>query len=469
MNVSRRLFVKNGAVALASIGLFPAMGPEFMQRAVFGAEPTAGKRKKTLICIFQRGAADGLSVVVPHGDPSLYQLRSGIAIPRPLAGRGDQTALDLDGFYGLHPALAPFLPIYKSGHLAAIHACGSPSGTRSHFDAQDYMESGSPGNKAVTDGWLSRAALLCPEDRAKGASPFRAVALGGAMPRSLQGDVQALAIPDLKAFGVGTNAQVAAHYDGKEMGGANARQRRRGGKNNDGGGIVQAVAMTPPMPSGGIANGFETLYDGAVGDVLHGTGKESFDAIAMLKKANPGNYTPAKGANYPNGRFGESLKQIAQLVKADVGMEVAFAEMGGWDTHANQGGAQGQLSLRLREFGQAISALYYDLGDRMSDVTILTMSEFGRTARQNGTGGTDHGHATCFFVMGSDVNGGKVHGKWPGLAPEQLNEGRDLALTTDFRAVFGEVAVKHLGAQNLPRLFPGYEAGQKDFRGVIRA
>ena len=473
MNVSRRLFVKNGGIALASVGLLPVFGPEFLQRAVFASEPTAGKRKKTLICIFQRGAADGLSVVVPHGDADLYNLRPSIAIPRPLAGQTDQTALDLDGFYGLHPALAPFLPIYKSGHLAAIHACGSPNGTRSHFDAQDYMESGSPGNKAVTDGWLSRTVLSCPEDKANH-SPFRAVALGGAMPRSLQGDIQAMAIPDLKSFGVGTGGNLAARYDGKNdvQTAKNRRQNKRNAPaqapQNSDAAMIQAAQMPAKLPSGGIASGFETLYDDAVGDVLHGTGKESFEAISLLEKANPGSYTPARGANYPNGKFGESLKQIAQLIKADVGVEVAFAEMGGWDTHAAQGAAQGQLSLRLREFAQAISALYYDLGDRMNDVVILTMSEFGRTARQNGTGGTDHGHATCFFALGGDINGGKVLGEWPGLAPEQLNEGRDLALTTDFRAVFGEVAVRHLGAQNMPRLFPGYEAGQKGFRGLVR-
>jgi uncharacterized protein (DUF1501 family) len=210
------------------------------------------------------------------------------------------------------------------------------------------------------------------------------------------------------------------------------------------------------------------LYDDAVGDVFHGPGRESFEAIRMLKGINPRTYAPAGGAAYPNGRFGDSLKQIAQLVKADVGVEVAFAEMGGWDTHVNQGAAQGQLANRLSEFGRAITALYTDLGDRMDDVVILTMSEFGRTARQNGNNGTDHGHATCFFALGGAVNGGKVLGKWPGLADEQLHEGRDLALTTDFRAVFGEVATRYLGANGIGRIFPGYAADASAFRGVIR-
>jgi uncharacterized protein (DUF1501 family) len=450
MNVSRRAFIKNGGIAIASIGLAPAFGPGFLQRAVYAAAPDAQKRKKTLICIFQRGAADGLSVVVPHGDKDLYKLRPNIAIAQP-GSRGGEGALDMDGFFGLHPALAPFLPIYKSGHLTAIHAAGSPDSTRSHFDAQDYMEAGAPGDKSVHDGWLSRVVLACPEDRAKmAASPLRAVALGGAMPRSLQGDAGALAIPDLDTFGVG--------------GGKTARGKKRSADDD----AMMAAAMT--SGGGGIASGFETLYDKAVGDVLHGPGKESFEAISMLKRINPDGYTPAKGVVYPNTKFGESLKQIAQLVKAGVGLEVAFAEMGGWDTHANQGTTQGQLAQRLREFGQGISALYYDLGDKMSDVVILTMSEFGRTARPNGSNGTDHGHATCFFALGGDVKGGgKVLGKWPGLGDGMLNDNRDLALTTDFRTVFGEVATKHLGAQGLTKIFPGYTGTAADFRGIIRS
>jgi uncharacterized protein (DUF1501 family) len=439
MNVTRRLFLKNGGIAVASVGLLPVVGPSFLRRAAFAGDTTAARRRKTLICIFQRGAADGLSMVVPHGDPDLYRLRPGIGIPRPttLPGRdGQAAALDLDGFFGLHPALAPLLPIYRRGHLAAVHACGSPHGTRSHFDAQDYMESGAPGNKSIDDGWLTRTLLACPEDAARQQrhTPFRAVAVGAtAMPRSLQGDSDALAIPDLRTFGVAAAARAGA---------------------------------SPTAAAGG----FETLYDRAVGDVLHGPGRESFDAIKMLRAAAPTRYAPANGAAYPPGRFGDALRQIAQLIKADVGVEIAFAASGGWDTHVNQGAVQGQLANRLGEFGRGLAALYADLGDRMADVVILTMSEFGRTVRQNGSGGTDHGHATCFFALGGDVNGGRVLGRWPGLAPEQLYENRDLALTTDFRDVFGEVAVKHLGARRLDRIFPGY-AGNGDpsaFRGVLR-
>lgn len=457
MKISRRLFIKDGGIALASVGLAPVFGPMFLRQAAFGADTTARKKGKILICIFQRGAADGLNIVAPHGDRDLYRLRPTLALQRPGAG-GNNALLDLDGFYGLHPGLAPFLPIYKAGHLGVVHACGSPDATRSHFDAQDFMESGTPGNKNVADGWLSRAVLACPEDRAKLAaagtgSPFRAVALGGdhGLPRSLQGDAGALAIPDLKSFGIGVASA-----------GETARKGKKGG-----GRALTTSAATPDMmaSAASAAGGFETLYDHAVGDVLHGPGKESFEAMSLLKKAVPGTYVPSNGAAYPAGRFGESLQQIAQLVKADVGVEVAFAEMGGWDTHTSQTQRLGQ---QLREFGQGVSALYADLGDRMADVVILTMSEFGRAARQNGTGGTDHGHATCFFALGGDVSGGKVLGKWPGLADGQLYENRDLAVTTDFRAVFGEIATKHLGAQGLPRVFPNYKGTPADFRGVLR-
>jgi uncharacterized protein (DUF1501 family) len=436
MSISRRLFLKNGAVAMASVGFGSLFGPSFLRSTAFGAT-TAQKRKKTLICIFQRGAADGLNIVVPHGDPDLYSHRSGFAIARP-SSTNAQSALDLDGFFGLHPALAPFLPIFKDGHLAAIQACGSPDGTRSHFDAQDFMEAGIPGDRRFTDGWLSRAVMACPEDRARleqGISPFRAVAMGcdNGLPLSLQGDVDGLAIPDLKTFGIGIK------------------------------GLRGHAALAGQS---GVVDGFESIYSGAVGDVLHGAGKESFEAIAALNKLTPGSYVPDNHALYPNGRFGESMKQIAQLVKTDVGVEVAFSEIGGWDTHTNQ---PGRLNQQLREFGEGVAALYHDLGDRMSDVVILTMSEFGRTVRPNGTNGTDHGHATCFFALGGDVQGGKVLGKWPGLAPEQLYENRDLALTTDFRAVFGEIAIKHLGAQGLEKIFPSYTGTSADFRGVIRA
>jgi uncharacterized protein (DUF1501 family) len=384
-----------------------------------GAALRGAARGKTLICLFQRGAADALNVVVPHGEASYYRLRPNIAIPRPTQAIGSGGAIDLDGFFGLHPALAPMKPLWDMGILAPVHAVGSPSSTRSHFDAQDYMETGTPDQKGTRDGWLNRYLAVegtCEAGCAHGASvsPFRAVSMTQQTPRMLEGPAPTIAMNSLDEFTV--------------------------------------------RAAGPAADRLEALYRTGTADVVHAAGGEMFEAVKILKAANPQQYVPRNGAVYPASPFGQRLRQIAQLIKADVGLEVAFADVGGWDTHVNQGGATGQLAQRLDDLARSVAALVADLGDHMSDVVIVTMSEFGRTARQNGSGGTDHGHAGALFVIGGDVKGKKVHGRWPGLEPEQLYEGRDLALTTDFRAVFSEVASKHLGAKRLDAMFPGFRA-----------
>jgi uncharacterized protein (DUF1501 family) len=424
MAITRRFFIKSSGLALASLGaLTPS--PSFLTRALAQTAGNGGNRRKVLIAIFQRGAADGLNLVVPYGEQTYYDLRPGLAIARPKSG-DPATAIDLDGFFALHPALAPFKPLYDAGQLAIIHAAGSPDNTRSHFDAQDYMESGTPGVKSTTDGWLNRYLQARPDPKA---SPFRAVAMGTNLPRALQGRAPSLAISNLNEFGI------------------------RGGG-------ATANAMQ---------GGFEALYEQSVNDLLRGTGRETFEAVKMLKRVNPAQYQPAAGVTYPRGRFGDSLRQIAQLIKSDIGLEVAFTDIGGWDTHANQGAAQGQLANRLTEFAQGIAALYTDLQERAGDVAILTMTEFGRTARENGNRGTDHGHAGCFFLLGGEVKGGKVYGKWPGLKSSDLYEGRDLMLTTDFRDVFAETAKAHLGAGNLNPIFPGYQINPGGFKGLFRS
>jgi uncharacterized protein (DUF1501 family) len=444
MNITRRILLKQGALALVSVGVAPALGPEFLRRTAMAAEPNRPRNatggRKILICIFQRGAVDGLSMIVPHGDKDYYRQRdvNGIAIAR----KGEDAVLDLDGFFGLHPRLAMLKPIYAGGHLAAIQAVGSPNPTRSHFDAQDYMDSALPGDKTARTGWLARTLQNCPEDKTKAESLFKAISMTGQVPRALHGE-DALAIPDLDQFGVKDSSLMAM---------AGGMRRNKINENTS-----------------GVTAGFETLYDKAVGDVLHGTGRDTFEALKIVESIKKQPYTPANGADYPNGRYGESLKQVAQLIKADVGVEVAFVESGGWDTHINQGGAEGNLARKLQEFGAGIAALYADLGDRMADVCILTMSEFGRTARQNGNAGTDHGHATCFLALGGNVKGGKVLGQWPGLSQEQLYEGRDLAVTTDFRDVFGEVAQRHMGVRDLKPLFADYQASPTKFRNVLKA
>ncbi|MGH7471794.1 MAG: DUF1501 domain-containing protein [Longimicrobiales bacterium] len=442
--MERRVFVKSGALALLALG----MPPEFITRSLL-AETRAAARKKTLICIFQRGAVDGLNMVVPFGDKSYFSDRRSIAIQAP-ARATTGGALDLNGFFGLHPALQPLRDLYTRNEMAIVHAVGSPHPTRSHFDAQDFMETGTPGVKSTRDGWLNRVLAGTPHDcadctgrtldnrqahaadhtsgqlaMASGVSALRGISLGAETPRALRGKYPTLSIPDLDTFGV--------------AGGRDAS----------------------------MENAFTRTYGTEAGTIIGNAADGAFEAMQILKRANLTQYRPASGVEYPAGEFGRSLRQIAQLIKAGVGVEIAFVDIGGWDTHQAQGGDQGQLANRFRELSRGIRALYDDLGDRMDDVVLLTMSEFGRTVRENGTGGTDHGHATCMMVMGGPVAGGKVYGEWPGLAREQLYEGRDLAVTTDFRDLFAEVVQKHLGAKELGKVFPGYVVNPEKFRGVL--
>jgi uncharacterized protein (DUF1501 family) len=400
--ITRRIFVRNAGLAIVGTAAVPG----FLTRAAFGAYDS-GIPNKRLVVIFQRGAADGLNIVVPHGQPQYYAMRPNINIPR-------KSVLDLDGFFGLHPSMSAFQPLWQQKHLAIVHAAGSPDVTRSHFDAQDFMETGTPGVKSTEDGWLNRTLRGLPPPAQK--SPFRAIALGPSLPRIMSGVEPAVAMNNINDFSVG---------------GRSAK----------------------PSPA---ANAFEAMYDHSSDAVLHGTGAETFDAVKMLKTADPGKYTPAPGANYPKGHFGDSLRQLAQLIKANLGVQVAFADIGGWDHHVNEGAAEGQLANVLGDFSQSIAAFWTDLGDLGEDTVVVTMSEFGRTARENGNRGTDHGHANVMFVLGGQVKGGKVYGRWPGLDQSQLYEGRDLALTTDFRQVIGEAVTRHLGNKNLTNVFPGY-------------
>jgi uncharacterized protein (DUF1501 family) len=372
--------------------------------------------------LFQRGAADGLNVVVPHGERAYYDLRPSIAIARPKRGSTGR-ALDLDGTFGLHPALAPFKRLYDEKKLAIVHAAGSPDSTRSHFDAQDFMESGTPGIKGTPDGWLNRyLESSCPED----ASRFRAVSVTTRLPRILTGRASALAIPDVEKFGFGGH---------------------------------RAATL--------VERGLAELYAGSDDPLLAPVARETFEAVDLLARVDPSRHVPENGASYPRGPFGRDLLHIAQLIKADIGLEIAFAEIDGWDHHVNEGAAEGQLANLLRQFGGGVDAFVRDLGDRMDDVVIVTLSEFGRTARENGNRGTDHGHANAMFVLGGGVRGGELYGRWPGLEREQLHEGRDLALTTDFRDVVAELLAGHLGSTDLDPVFPGYTIDKANFPGLI--
>ena len=436
---TRRVFLRDGAVAVLALGLPPA----FLSRALLGAS-RGGARRKTLVCVFQRGAVDGLSMVVPFGERQYFEARRTIAVNAP--GSGEESALDLDGFFGLHPSLSAVLPLYRRGDLAIVHAVGSSHPTRSHFEAQDFMETGTPGDKRTRSGWLNRVLTASPcecegrtlQDSTAHATAhaigqagmgalesLRGVAVGGEMPVSLRGPAPAFAIPDLETFGVG------------------------GGRDLD------------------LESTYARLYREESGDVLASAADASFDAVRLLREADPLSYGPAAGVEYPAGDFGRSMRQIAQLIKADVGLEVAFADVGGWDTHVGQGGARGQLANRLRTLGNALGAFHADLGDRIEDVLLLTMSEFGRTVAENGSGGTDHGHANCMLLFGGGVQGGRVHGEWPGLDPDQLWERRDLAVTTDFRAVLAEIVRGHLGTSDLEAVFPGFAGSRTRYEGLL--
>lgn len=421
--MDRRYFLKTSGIGLASFG-FMAAAPEFLHQfaSAQGAAKGYGK-KKVLVTIFQRGAVDGLNMLVPHGDSEYYNLRPTIAIKKP--GETDG-AIRLDGTFGLNPAMTAFEPFWKSGQLAAITAVGSPDNTRSHFDAQDYMESATPGNKGTRDGWLNRVLQAQAE---KDASPFRAVSMTQSLPRALYGKYPSVAMANLSDFS------------------------------------IKAGLYTQEMKGG-----FEGIYQQNAKDTLGETGKETFEAVNFLKSANPAQYKPENGAQYPNTQLGRSMQQIAQLIKAGVGLEVAFTDTGNdirWDTHTNEGGARGQLANFLRTFSQAIAAFATDLGKRMDDVIVLTMSEFGRTARENGSRGTDHGHANTMFVLGNSVKGGKVYGDFRGLGRDKLYEGRDLDVTTDFRDVFAEAALKQMGAKDLAKIFPNYSSSSSKFRGYL--
>jgi uncharacterized protein (DUF1501 family) len=416
--LTRRIFLRSSAIVLAGMGSVPS----WLARAA----SVEGKKKKILVVIFQRGAADGLNIVVPFFEKRYHDLRPNIGIASP-SGTGNvnanvafngpfnNNAIDLDGRFALHGAMQPLKTLWEKKQLAIVEATGSPDPSRSHFDAQDYMESGTPG-KASGNGWLNRA-LPAPE---KDSSPLRAVSMGKVIPRTLRGDREAIALGDPQQFNMG---------------------------NQDATAIVESMYGTSADAQWGRA------------------GKGAFEAMKLIQSINRGPYNPQNGAQYnQGGDLGRSLQQLARLIKADAGIEAAFAEIDGWDHHGNE---NQQLQNMLRQFSTALAAFSQDMGDRMEDIVMVTMSEFGRTVEENGNGGTDHGHGSVMMVLGGPVQGGKVYGKWPGLEKEQLFEGRDLAVTTDFRAVLSELIRGHLGQKDLGPVFPGYQPA--DPLGILRS
>lgn len=414
--LTRRGFMKGSGIALLGVGLMGGIPAFAAETALSEKRKNLYKKNKVLVCIFQRGAMDGLMAVTPFTDVYLQAARPNLFLSAAASSPGGATPLiDLDGRFGLHPMMKSFEPFYRDGRLAIVHGMGSPNNTRSHFDAQDYMESGTPFNKGTASGWLNRAVGLLGHDQA---TPFQAVSLTSELPRSFYGNNSCVAISNLQDF--------ALQLKGNPLNMMNA------------------------------ASSFEELYDQTTPGLLQQTGRESFDAMKLLKKSDIKNYQPANQAIYPNTALGNALKQIAQLIKMDIGLEVAFAEHGGWDTHYNQGTATGIFANNAADLSNSITALWIDLGTLQDEVTVMTMTEFGRTVHQNGTGGTDHGRASCNFILGNQVQGGKVHGNMATLAVENLEDSRDLPVTTDFRSVFSEVADKHLYIQHDQILFPDW-------------
>ena len=414
--LSRRFFLRSGAVVGATLGA--RVLPGFARRAL-AAEDGAASRK-VMAFLFLRGALDGMEVVAPYGEPRFAELRPTLALPPPGAepksdtGPGPLLDLGVEGF-GLHPSLEPLLPLWREGTLAFVHAVGSPDATRSHFDAQDFLELGTPGVKATRDGWMARAMAQVHGHR----TPVDAVAVSQRLPRSLQGDPEALAF-------------------------ANLDQLR-----------VRPIAGAPRGPEGRTLarQTFEALYETAPDGAVAASAKEAFAAVALLDEKFAGRSFRPGEDGYPPAPIGQSLRLLAALIKSDVGLRVGFCEVSGWDTHVQQ---KGVLARNLADLGKALAAFRADLGPLIDEVVLVAATEFGRTARQNGTLGTDHGHGSVAFVLGGRVAGGKIHGRWPGLSDDQLFEGRDLAVTTDLRAVLAAVARAQLGASDLQRLFPGY-------------
>lgn len=408
--MQRRAFLAS-SLALASGLALPIGRAGWFARA---AEPD-GKR---LIVIFLRGAVDGLNVVVPYGDDVYYNARSSIAVQPP--GR-EHGAINLDGHFGLHPALAALLPRWQGGQLAFVHASGSPDPTRSHFDAQLYMENGTPGRGALPDGWMNRLLGALPGPRSAG----RAIAFGPQVPRILAG-----------------SQPVANLSSGNDIG--------------------KPLAIDRP----GVSQAFASLYDGndamskAFQDSVQSRQQMQADAESMAAGGGAEQMAADNGAPLPNG-FPSDAAKLARMMRQDPSIRLAFFALGGWDTHIRQGNGEGQLANRLRPLGDGLAALAGGLGPAFDDSLIVVMSEFGRTVHENGNGGTDHGHGNVLWLLGGKVAGGRVYGKWPGLRPDQLYQERDLAVTTDFRLILGPTVTRHLSLpdQTIATLFPGIPAG----------
>ena len=400
--LSRRDFLKLTTTATAGLAL-GCMPGWLRAAAALGSSSTRGK---TLVVLFQRGAADGLNIVVPFSDPLYRKARPTIALGEPGADKG---VLDLDGRFGLHPALSPLMPLWKSRQMAVIHSAGSPDASRSHFDAQDNMETGTPGVGTTPDGWLNRALQTYQE---KTPGPLSAVALTTRLPRILRGDFPVAAMGSAESYDFNLGS--------------------------------------------GAAGAIESLYAGSPDSLLAASGKQMVESVKQAESLMKNAPSPSPLADYSPSDLGRRFSDMAKLIKARAGLKVGFLDVGGWDNHYEEGSLNGYLGYALRDLGRNLGAFFTDLGDHARDVVLVSMTEFGRTLNENGAHGTDHGHGSVMFLIGGPIRGRKIYGSWPGLEPENLFEGRDLQVTTDFRQVYGEVLGKHLGVEDETMVFPGF-------------
>lgn len=418
MELTRRYFLKSTGAAAVYCGIQPLH--LFGEAAVAVAEKSTVKKGKTLVVIFLRGGTDGLNLIVPHGDEHYYQHRSSIAIPKPGQPKG---ALDLDGFFGLHPSGSAMAPLFKNGTFQALHAVGYDHNTRSHFEEQDVWETGVIGNTVNSDGWLNRHLQT-----SKGDGIVRALSIGDSLPRILHGKASAYAVRGIKDLTL---------PDMKMPGDQ-----------------IQAALEHAYMPAHRFAES-----DGV--DLITQTGSMTLEGVKLLEHITRQPYKPA--AQYPKNGFASKLREVARLIKADIGLEVVEVDLGGWDTHNRQGGIEGGFAEKVKILTEGVAAFTEDLGSHLDHTLIMTMSDFGRTAAENGTQGTDHGWANCLMIGGGPVRhhtagrSVKVRTDWPGLAPESLYQKRDLLHTTDFRDVIADVVRTHLGNPNLEKILPGHE------------
>ncbi|MEL6916202.1 MAG: DUF1501 domain-containing protein [Bacteroidota bacterium] len=411
-NWSRRSFVKTGGLSLFTTTLGGL--PNFVAKAATSIlEPPLFKRKKVLVCIFQRGAMDGISAVQPIDSAFLKKHRPNLIFSA--TGNGSQKLLDLDASFGLHPELAPLAPYYKNGTLAILHGVGSPVPNRSHFDAQDFMESGTPGIKGTQSGWLNRAVGAMGHD----ATPFKAVSFTPTSPRSFYGEHAHIVVQNLSDL----------NFSPAEL--------------------EELQTLKAKYQNENMA-------------VLANAGIQNIEAAEMMASLDVLNQPVNPDSQYPISPLGQGLKQTAKLIKANAGLEIAFVESNGWDTHSRQNVNYGGFTLRARDLAKSIAAFWEDLGVLQDDVVVMTMTEFGRTVLENGSFGTDHGRASCSFILGTQVNGGKIYGKVPELALENLEDRRDLPVTTDFRSYFATVASQHLNIADVSSLFPDWKGEMLD-------